>query len=160
MNHFSNTGTLSGIHGQRGAALLVALSFLVVITLISLTSMRSSTTELRLAGNYEERAAAEQIAQSGVDNVLGNSNNFIVTGTAGTEKSFTLDKTTIAEFDSALMRVKVKEGVTANPPRNLGVSADKFQGTQFYIEADYNNVGNGRGDAFIGQGLVLLVPKT
>lgn len=160
MKHLTRTGKLANIQNQRGTALLVALSFLVVITLISLTSMRSSTTELRLANNYEERVAAEQVAQSGVDNVLGDSNNFIVTGTAGNDKTFTLDKTIMPEFDSTLMNVKVTEGLTANPPRNLGVSADKFQGTQFYIEADYNNVDNGRGNAFIGQGLVLLVPKS
>jgi Tfp pilus assembly protein PilX len=160
MKQLIPAGKPAKINNQHGTALLVALSFLVVITLISLTSMRSSTTELRLANNFEESVAAEQVAQSGVDNILGNSNNFIVTGTSGTEKTFVLDKTIMAEFDSALMKVKVIEGLTANPPRNLGVSADKFQGTQFYIEADYNNVDNGRGNAFIGQGLVLLVPKT
>jgi Tfp pilus assembly protein PilX len=155
-----NQKAAKSIQKQQGTALLVALSFLVVITLISLTSMRSSTTELRLASNNEERVAAEQVAQSGVDNVLGDNNNFIVTGTEGTEKTFTLDKTVIAEFDSSVMDVKVTEGQTSNPPRNLGVSADKFSGTQFYIEADYNNVSGGRGDALIGQGLVLLVPKS
>jgi len=160
MKQLIPAGRAAKINNQQGAALLVALSFLVVITLISLTSMRSSTTELRLANNFEERVAAEQVAQSGVDNILGNSNNFIVTGTAGNNKTFVLDKTVMPEFDSALMNVKVTEGLTSNPPRNLGVSADKFQGTQFYIEADYNNVDNGRGNAFIGQGLVLLVPKS
>jgi type IV pilus assembly protein PilX len=144
---------------QNGAALLVALSFLVVITLISLTAMRSTTTELRLASNNEERVAAEQLAQSAVDAVMSNPDNFIVTGVEGTEDtSIALNSNQVSEFANA--SITVTEGTTANPPRGLGVSADKFQGTMFHIDGEYNNLDGGRGQAFIGQGIVLLVPKT
>ena len=144
---------------QNGAALLVALSFLVVITLISLTTMRSTTTELRLASNNEERVAAEQLAQSAVDAVMSDPNNFIVTGVEGTEDtSVTLDSNDVSEFSHA--SVTITEGTTANPPRGLGVSAEKFQGTMFHIDGDYNNLDEGRGQAFVGQGIVLLVPKS
>jgi Tfp pilus assembly protein PilX len=144
---------------QNGTALLVALSFLVVITLISLTAMRSTTTELRLASNNEERVAAEQMAQSAVDAVMSNPNNFVVTGVEGTEDtSVTLDTSAVSEFAHA--DIAITEGTTANPPRGLGVSAEKFQGTMFHIDGSYNNLDNGRGQAFIGQGIVLLVPKS
>lgn len=144
---------------QNGTALLVALSFLVVITLISLTAMRSTTTELRLASNNEERVAAEQMAQSAVDAVMSNPNNFVVTGVEGTEDtSVALDTSAVSEFAHA--DISITEGTTANPPRGLGVSAEKFQGTMFHIDGSYNNLDNGRGQAFIGQGIVLLVPKS
>jgi len=144
---------------QHGAALLVALSFLVVITLISLTAMRSTTTELRLASNNEERVAAEQLAQSAVDAVMSNPNNFVVTGVEGTEDdSITLDTNAVSEFTNA--DITITEGTTANPPRGLGVSAEKFQGTMFHIDGEYDNLDGGRGQAFIGQGIVLLVPKS
>jgi Tfp pilus assembly protein PilX len=143
---------------QHGAALLVALSFLVVITLISLTAMRSTTTELRLASNNEERVAAEQLAQSAVDSVMSNPNN-VVTGVEGTEDdSITLDTNAVSEFTNA--DITITEGTTANPPRGLGVSAEKFQGTMFHIDGEYDNLVGGRGQAFIGQGVVLLVPKS
>lgn len=151
--------TVSIYNRQRGTALLVALSFLVVITLISLTAMRSTTTELRLASNNEERVAAEQVAQSAVDSVTSDPNNFVVTGIEGTvDTSVSLDTNDVAEFANA--SVTLTEGATANPPRGLGVSADKFQGTIFHIDGTYNNVDSGRGQAFIGQGVVLLVPKS
>lgn len=144
---------------QNGAALLVALSFLVVITLISLTAMRSTTTELRLASNNEERVAAEQLAQSAVDSVMSNPDNFVVTGVEGTEDtSVNLDSNSVSEFANA--NITITEGTTANPPRGLGVSAEKFQGTMFHIDGEYDNLNNGRGRAFIGQGIVLLVPKS
>ena len=144
---------------QSGAALLVALLFLVVITLISVTAMRSTTTELRLASNNEERVAAEQVAQSAVDSVMSDPNNFVVTGTEGTiDSSVTLSSSDVSEFAHAT--ITLTEGATTVPPRGLGVSAEKFQGTLFHIDGDYDNVAGGRGQAFIGQGIVLLVPKS
>ena len=146
------------LNKQSGAALLVALSFLIVITLISLTAMRSTTTELRLANNNEERVAAEQIAQSAIDTVLSNPDNFIVTGVEDTQYSVTLNTNEISEFLQA--SVSLKEGATTNPPRGLGVSAEKFQGTLFHVNGNYNNVNAGRGQAAIGQGVVMLIPKS
>lgn len=145
---------------QEGAALLVALCFLVVITLISLTSMRSSTTELRLASNNEERVAAEQVAQSAVDSAMSDPTNFVVTGIEGKKiTTIVLDTNDVSEFSDAT--IEAIEGTTSNPPRGLGVSADKFQGTIFHINGEYNANGTapGRGHAFIGQGIVLLSPK-
>lgn len=146
------------LNTQNGAALLVALSFLVVITLISLTAMRSTTTELRLANNNEERVAAEQMAQSAIDSIVSTPTNFIVSGVEGTTKTPALDANDIAEFASA--SVTLTEGTTTNPPRGLGVSADKFQGTLFRVDGSYNNLAGGRGQSFIGQGVVLLIPKS
>jgi len=145
------------IHQQNGAALLVALSFLVVITLISLTAMRSTTTELRLANNNEERVAAEQMAQSAIDSVVSNPDNFVVTGTENQTQTPALDSNDISEFAHA--SVTLTEGATTNPPRGLGVSAEKFQGTLFHVDGSYNNLAGGRGQSFIGQGIVLLIPK-
>jgi Tfp pilus assembly protein PilX len=55
---------------QRGAVLFVALVFLVIITLISITAMRSSTLELRMAGNEQEQRRALESAQSAVNGLL------------------------------------------------------------------------------------------
>jgi len=149
---------LTGHRKQNGAALLVALSFLVVITLISLTAMRSTTTELRLASNNEERIAAEQVAQSAIDSVVSSPDNFIVTGTEGETQTPALATNIITEFNEA--SVTLTEGATTNPPRGLGVSAEKFQGTLFHVDGKYDDLTNGRGQAFIGQGIVLLIPKS
>ena len=143
---------------QQGAALLVALAFLVVVTLISLTSMRSSTTELRLASNNEERISAEQVAQSAVDSAISNPTNLVVSGIEGKKiTTITLSTSDVPEFANA--SIEVTEGQTANPPRGLGVSADKFQGTIFHVDGSYDNIDGGRGQAFVGQGVVLLSPR-
>jgi len=149
--------TACTIQRQHGAALLVALSFLVVITLISLSAMRSSTTELRLASNNEEIMAARQVAQAAVDAAINEVDNFVVSGASGTVNS-TVTISGVDEFTHTTM--EVTEGDTTLPPRGLGVSADKFQATMFDITSDYDNVAGGRGQAGLGQGLVLLVPKS
>jgi len=156
--HVNRTTNVSiNVNHQSGAALLVALSFLVVITLISLGAIRTSTTELRLASNHEERVAAIQVAQSAIDSAINDTGNFVVSGTPGSVNS-SATISGVTEFNSTSL--SITEQATGLPSRALGVSADKFQSTTFDIASAYNNTSGGRGQASINQGLILLVPKT
>lgn len=51
-------------HKQQGAVLIVALVFLVILTIAGVTAMRFATIEERMAGNIQFRNQAFQIAQS------------------------------------------------------------------------------------------------
>src|SRR5512139_2305216 len=55
---------------QTGAVLVVALFFLVILTLISITAMRASTLGLRMAGNEQEQRRALQSMQSAIVGML------------------------------------------------------------------------------------------
>lgn len=48
---------------QRGSALIVALVFLLVMTLIGTTAMQGTTQQERMAGNYLDRMMAFQAAE-------------------------------------------------------------------------------------------------
>lgn len=61
-------------HKQRGATLLVALVMLVVLTLLVLSAIRSSNTNLRIAGNMQMQGEATAAAQQAIEQVL--SSNF------------------------------------------------------------------------------------
>lgn len=63
---------------QHGFALLVALIFLVILTLLSVTAMRTSTMELNMATNEQEQRLGFDSAQSAIDAVLA-SNQLTVT---------------------------------------------------------------------------------
>lgn len=63
---------------QQGAALLVALIFLIILTLLSVTAMRSSTMELRMATNEQEQRLGFDSAQSAIDSAMA-SNSLVVT---------------------------------------------------------------------------------
>ena len=56
--------SLPGIKRQSGVVLVMALVMLTVLTLIGVTSMSSSTLEMKVAGNMQERNIAFQAAQS------------------------------------------------------------------------------------------------
>jgi len=54
-------------HNQRGAALIVGLMMLVIVTLLAVTAVSTSTTELVMAGNEQFRERAFQAAEAGIE---------------------------------------------------------------------------------------------
>jgi len=59
-----NTGTYSPRRKQRGAVLIFCLVFLLVLTMMGVTSMESAVLEERMAGNMQDFNAAFQAAES------------------------------------------------------------------------------------------------
>lgn len=49
--------------GEAGAALIVGMVFLLILTILGLTSMRATTLEERMAGNHYDRQIALQAAE-------------------------------------------------------------------------------------------------
>ena len=59
-----------GSGGQRGAALIVSLILLMVLTVLAISTMRTASLELLMAGNAQYRERAFQLAQTGIEAVL------------------------------------------------------------------------------------------
>lgn len=59
---------------QRGATLIVGLVMLVVLTLLVISAIRSSNTNLRIAGNMQMQEEASTAAQQAVEQVISSSN--------------------------------------------------------------------------------------
>lgn len=55
---------------QRGAALVVGLVILMVLTVLAISTMRTATLDLAMAGNSQYRENAFQLAESGIDATL------------------------------------------------------------------------------------------
>ncbi len=51
---------------QQGAALIVSLVILIAMTMLAVTSMRGTSTELAMAGNLRESGLAFQAAEAGL----------------------------------------------------------------------------------------------
>jgi len=62
--------TLSQIQKQQGAALIVGLILLVVITILAISGMNTATTELAMARNDQNYEYAFQAAETGLENAL------------------------------------------------------------------------------------------
>jgi len=57
---------------QRGAALVVGLLLLAVLTLLAVAGMNTASTELIMAGNEQFRESAFQAAEAGIEQQLPN----------------------------------------------------------------------------------------
>ena len=82
----------SGYTKQQGAVLVMALVMLTVLTLIGVSSMSSSTLELKVAGNTQQHDIAFQAAQSVIDIAAStdplNTNNYQVFKTDSSDADF------------------------------------------------------------------------
>lgn len=142
---------------NQGAVLITTLSFLVLITLIGLTAMGSSTNELQLASNYEDRVTAIQVAQAAIDATISEADdNFVVTGNVGTVN----DTPTFEGVDEfAQTQVIITERNRGPFRRQDGSSLDKFSQVTFTIDSAYNGLTQGRGQAHLVQGYAIKIAE-
>ncbi len=63
--------TMKSLTKQQGAALVVGLILLVVITVLAISGMNTATTELAMARNDMNYENAFQAAETGLENALG-----------------------------------------------------------------------------------------
>lgn len=60
---------------QKGIVLVVGLVFLLVLTIIGVTSLRTTTLEQRMAGNLQQRTMAFQDTETKITMLLNNLNS-------------------------------------------------------------------------------------
>jgi type IV pilus assembly protein PilX len=71
-------------HAQQGATLIITLVMLVIITLVSLSTMRSAAVDEKIAGNSRDRNKAFQAAEAAVQTCLTQVQDGSFTGTVQT----------------------------------------------------------------------------
>ena len=55
---------------QAGAALIISLILLMVLTVLAISTMRTASLQLLMAGNVQYRENAYRLAQTGIDEVV------------------------------------------------------------------------------------------
>ena len=165
--------TFAGRQKQEGAILVIALMFLVAITLLTVSSMRSSNIGLHMAQNEESRIAAIQSAQALADVIVANPSSTPVVGktgyTACTDKQSGCDRTDLPVSDPQLAgdvaqyhlsaRVERTGTVYRPPPRVVESSIDKFSSASFTVTTTYDRADEGLGRQQISEGVLVLVPN-
>jgi len=158
---------------QRGAILMIALVFLIAITLLTTSSMKSSNIGLFMAHNEESRVAAEQAAQALADAIVADPSSTPVVGKTG----FKFCTAGVAQCDSNDLPVENGElayEIASNhmyasvqrlgpefapPPRVTESSIDKFTSASFTVVTTYDRVDEGLGRQQVTEGVLVLVPK-
>ena len=158
---------------EQGAALATALVFLIVLTLLGLTVMRLSITELKMSSNEQSRFLAREQAQSVVDAILSDNNNLPVR--AGTGYSLCYLSATLppvgescatnelnlpAGFNEAVYAEVTRLEPELYPvPGGILTSADKFTTALFSVRGRFDRAEDGLGIADLEQGNITLAPK-
>ena len=158
---------------QSGAILVVALMFLIAITLLTLSSMRATNIGLYMAQNEESRVAAEQAAQALADAIVANPSATPVYGmqgfTACTAGQTDCDRYDLPVGDPVLEAAVASDHISARvervgpifrpPPRVVESSIDKFTSAGFRVTTTYDRMDEGLGRQQVSQGVLVLVPK-
>jgi len=158
---------------QDGAILVVALMFLVAITLFTISSMRSSNIGLFMAQNEESRIAAEQAAQALADAIVASPASTPVVGSPGYTACTTgetgCNRNDLPVSDPVLASAVANDHIRARvertgtifrpPPRVVETSIDKFSSASFRVVTTYDRIDEGLGHEQITEGVLVLVPK-
>jgi Tfp pilus assembly protein PilX len=167
------TRPLSTKKRQGGAILVVALMFLVAITLYTISSMRSSNIGLFMAQNEESRVAAEQAAQALADAIVASPASTPVVGNTGytacTANESGCNRNDLPVTDPVLASAVANDHMQARvertgtifrpPPRVVETSIDKFTSASFRVVTTFDRVEDGLGREQITEGVLVLVPK-
>ncbi len=152
-----NTKNFSYRNNQQGAALVVGLMLLVVITVLAISGMNTATTELAMARNDQAYEDAFQAAETGIATALSQG-QFVTAGStalAQTISSYQSIDTTIQFEDSTLVPDKAFSlGVGS------GISAYHFLATsQAAYRRDPGNVTDRDSTATHSQAFYVVGPE-
>jgi hypothetical protein len=152
--------TIYPLKDQSGVALVLALIMIVILTLIGLASTYTSTFEMKLSGNKRGTTDAFYAADSGVQVIVANVDNFSLPGKYVDNKydPFTDPKNPNPTKANVLIQYDTTQ---EGSPRGSGFSAISFEFKHFVIDSkgqDQLDLSLVKSAAEIEQKVVRLVP--
>lgn len=151
-----------GIHlkDQSGAALVIALVMIIVMTLIVLAASFTSNFEIKLAGNKRGSTSAFYSADSGIQVSLGRFENFNIPGQYVDNKYNPFSDINNPNPTNANVNITFKPD-QQGAPRGVGISAINFEFNHYIIEAtgkDQMEANPIKSQCTIQEKVVRLVP--
>jgi len=156
------------LKNQSGAALVIALIMIIVMTLIVLAASFTSIFEIRLAGNKRGSTDAFFAADSGVQVVMANIENFDlpVKYAVGNKYLYSKDPAVLADLDNMNPTkadiIIYHNSTQSGAPRGMGFSATgNYEFVHFVIESmgkDQIELSPIRSTCTIQEKVVRLVP--
>jgi hypothetical protein len=141
---------------QSGAALVIALLMMLVLTMISLASIFASTFEVKLSGNKRGSTEAFYQAENGVHAVVANVENFNLA------KYDPITHQCEPNPSPSEAQVTIERDLTIHgSPRGLGFSATNFEFERYLIRStgqDQTEIGANRSTSGVREKVVRLVP--
>jgi len=148
------------LQDQSGVALVIALLMMIMLTLIGLGSIFSSTFEIKLSGNKRGSTDAFYAADSGVQVIMANIENFDLPGKYADNK---YDPFTDTNNPNPTNATVIMEYIPDQhgAPRGSGFSATHFEFLYYTIHSsgqDQTEISTVKSTCAIDQKVVRLVP--
>jgi type IV pilus assembly protein PilX len=144
----------AGCHRQRGAALIMSMVILLILTILGISTMGTASLEEKMSGNTQESIRAFQAAESGLNDAFTVSGGLdLNSGTTGKD----LPRFTYGSGKSGYADVNVKFIQFSNPKRGSGYGSN-FEAANFNQSSTGST--NSGAKATIHQGVAQIVPKS
>ena len=144
-------------HRQQGAALIVGLVLLLVLTVLAVSTMRTAALELTMTGNAQFKENAFQVAEIGLENMIDIINNNILVPQTDDGWQISLPSTTINAGADTFGAHETELSYTAETqPVYCGGTLGQYTAHNYRINSDGSS---SRGAASRqSQGFVICAP--
>lgn len=135
---------------ERGAALVIGLIMLLILTILAFTGVNTATTELAMASNEQFRRNAADASAAGIEESIASLDLVGTTpGSAATLPEAVLGDNEATTYTSVTRYVGDEAGVPQS-------SADKFIGLHYEIASTGTSARNARDSQT--QGVIVITP--
>jgi hypothetical protein len=145
---------------HSGAALVIALIMIIVMTLIVLAASFTSNFEIKLAGNKRGATNAFYASESGIQVTLGRIENFNIPGQYVDNKYNPFTNPNNPNPTNAVVNITF-DPIQQGAPRGSGISAISFEFNHYLIEAigkDQIEVSPIKSQCTIQEKVIRLIP--
>jgi Tfp pilus assembly protein PilX len=110
--------TNSGVRGrQQGVALVIGMIMLVLLTLLVVSAINTSTTNLKIAGNMQSEDEARAMAQQAIEQFISSYSNFSPVPVGPTTTGFDVNNDTTNDYSVTVAKPVCKRAAQQIPPR-------------------------------------------
>ena len=172
-NHHPRKTPPKTYNNQQGTVIVIALIFLLLTGLISVSAMQTSIFETKMASNEQLKEEAFQTVQGLINAVTSDINNFVIAGEVGykickpSASNCNNNSLALAASTSVLTGSNVDYHITRKAPLFAPIpfrateqnasSAKAYSAALFEINAQYDGSQDRLGQAAIAQGVAIKV---
>lgn len=171
--HHIDYAQLKKAQRQQGTVIVIALIFLLLTGLISVSAMKTSIFETKMASNEQLKEEAFQTTQGVINAITSDINNFIIAGDVGYKmckagaKGCDSNAIALASSTATLTANNVEYHITRKAPLFAPIpfraseenasSAKAYSAALFEVNAEYDGSQDRLGQAAIAQGVAIKV---
>ena len=111
--------TQKPISKQRGMAMVIGMIMLVLLTLLVVSAINTSTTNLKVAGNMQSEDEARAMAQQAIEQFISSYGNFYPVVLGPTTTGFDVNNDATNDYSVTVAKPVCKRAAQQIPPRSI-----------------------------------------